>query len=153
MTTGDPVAGVRTTLAPGIAAPDGSATCPRSPPAAGWPVAVCAHEAGSDIEHSKPRIAKYKYFLAFIFLLPFLNKCMKIAELRFRTGPFLLRCIAPWGAAQTPGCQHHRLAGAGGSLQNRFDPAKQSDGGRSGVRTLGCHNQDGIPLMQVRQRH
>src|SRR5258708_4736829 len=63
------------TLAPGMAAPEGSVICPRR-----TPEAVCASDTFSDIKNKNTTAKTRMHFSAFTFF-PFLNK---LAKLRFR---------------------------------------------------------------------
>jgi hypothetical protein len=63
-TTGDPAAGVMITLALGIAAPEGSLTCPRR-----TPKEVCADNPNADSKN-KSTMKKRTYLSTFISLFP-----------------------------------------------------------------------------------
>jgi hypothetical protein len=67
---GEPVAGVITTLAWAMAAPEGSVTCPRrAPEGACAGEAVCADNATSDEKNKNATAIKRMYFSTFTFLL------------------------------------------------------------------------------------
>ena len=66
MTIGEPFAGVITTLAPGMAAPDGSVTCPRNAP-----FASCADENAAHAMTENSINVKRRHFSNFIIIFPF----------------------------------------------------------------------------------
>src|ERR1700757_1809710 len=85
---GDPVAGVRTTLAPEMAAPEGSATCPCR-----FPAGVCASEIAQD---KKSQIAaRYPNFLTFILNIPFPAKRYEFERQFLKIAAY---CASPEGA-------------------------------------------------------
>src|SRR5579862_8207191 len=138
---GDPVAGVRTMLAPEMAAPEGSETCPCKFPDGFCPTAI----PHSNTSHTA---ARYPYFLSFILNIPFLANDMNSDDnLKSRD---LLR-ISGGSSAQTPRRQHHGLPGSGGSLQNWFNSAQERNRSRC-RRPFRCHNHDCISFVQVNER-
>src|SRR5437764_12345963 len=129
------------TLAPGIAAPEGSATSPRSAP-----VVFCANELRTDTTNTKSMSTDGRYFSSFIFL----RQIFKTVDIKSSR---LLRALSTGRATQAPGRQHPGLTTVG-DLQDRFHSTQKSDGSSAARgRSLCRNNQDRIPFVEVRERN
>src|ERR1700724_458176 len=139
------------TLAPEIAAPEGSVTWPRRTPEAVW--------ADNALMNSKNMNAnKRRDLFTFIESSDSLRQCESIHTPReqvFRGAlAQLLTCIPTGSAPQTPGCQHHCLTGIGSGLQDRLHATEERDCGAAAARgALRRDNQHRIAFVEVGKRH
>src|SRR5579862_7135670 len=136
--------GVMITLAPEIAAPEGSVTCPRRAP-----VISCANKNADDISMNSTRTVEREHFCNFIIILPFLFRRMSM-EKHPCVRKFLLRSITAGCASETPGTQHHGLTSARCGLKNRFHSAQQRNCSMTSCgRAFCCKNDYGVSLLQI----